>query len=120
MKHSDLKTEIGTYRLTPDSWGDNCIMVDEDAVCAAYAEAAGVDPSEYDPDGDENNRPGSVVVWMGFDGKYYAVLVPFKTSDGAIHNDGLYMQCQNPDDAVDGAAVLYNTRWLSLDEEEAS
>jgi hypothetical protein len=117
MKRSELKNEIGTYRLTPDNWGDNCIMIDEDAVCQAYADAADVEVSEYDPDGDENNRPDSVVVWSDSNGNFYAVLVPFTTRNGVTHNDGLYMKCQNPDEAIDGGACLYETKWGSFDDE---
>jgi hypothetical protein len=118
MKRSELKNEIGAYRLTPDSWGDNCIMIDEDAVCQASADAAGVDVSEYDPDGYDNNRPDSVVVWTDANGKFYAVMVPFTNRQKETFNDNLYRACQNPGEATDGGALLYGQTWKSFEDDE--
>lgn len=118
MKRSELKLTGEKYRLTPDSWGENFIMVDEDEIQRETAEAFSLPVDECDPDADPNNRPDSVEIATDAVGNFYAILVPFTTSDGRVHNDNMYRPCDDPTNATRGSASLYGNTWEIFDEEE--
>jgi hypothetical protein len=123
MKRSELKLTGETYRLTPSKWGETYIMVDEDEVSRVTAEAFDIPIDDCDPDNDPNDRPESVDIATGPDGKYYAILHPYEATSwghktGEIHNKNLYRECQNPAEAVDGGSELYGQTWELFDDEE--
>jgi len=124
MKRSELIMTGEIYRLTPYNWGETSIMIDEDAVAQCYADAAGVSVDEFDPDGDQNNKPESVEIATDGDGNFYAILEPFeKTSwghkTGEMCNENMYMKCQDPSEVDDdGAVLLYSNKWQIFDEDE--
>lgn len=119
MKRSDLTLTNENYRLTPDVWGDNCIMIDEDLVIEKFAEGFGesIEAMEEILD-DPNTKPDSVEIATDDDGNYYIILEPFRSNDGKWHNTDLYRPCQNPENAIDGAAEIYSNKWEHFDDEE--
>ena len=120
MKRSELKLTGETYRLTPTSWGDTCIMVDEDAAAEATAEAFGLE--SCDPDDDPNDKPESVEIATDAEGNYYAVLVPtvVRSSYGKeTINENLYRPCQNPAEVDQyGTVCIYGRTWDRFDDED--
>ena len=123
MKRSELTMTGETYRMTPYKWGEQSIMVDEDAVAKSTAEAFEIPVEQCDPDSDPNDRPESVDIARDAEGNYYAILHPYeKTSwghkTGEMANENMYKLCQNPAEAVHGSAELYGMSWEIFDDEE--
>jgi len=115
MKRSELKMTGDTFRLTPAKWGETCIMVDEDAVSEAMTESFG---EPCDPDDDDFDKPETVEIATDTDGNFYAILEPYRSRDGIWHNENMFRKCQNPADASDGAAELYDRTWDTFDDKD--
>lgn len=114
MKRSELTTTGKTYRLTPDNWGDNSIMVDETAAITFMEKSLGC---PCDPDADENNKPETVEIFTNSDGNLFAILEPF-TRNGETHNNNMFKPCDDPALADNGLAGIYGSFWLIFEEEE--
>ena len=53
---------VGNYRLTPDTWGQSCVMLNEGLAAQCLAAQSGEPVESYDPDADQNDRPTPVVL----------------------------------------------------------
>ena len=119
MKRSELTTEIGTYRLSPASWGTQFIMIHEDEVRQVTSDAFDMSVEDCDPDDSKNGTLDEVTIWTTDDGKFYAVLIPFKRG-GEWYNNNMYKSCQDPAEATLGSSDLYGIGWENFDDEEAT
>lgn len=118
MKRSELKLTGETYNLTPANWGDEAIIVDEDAAVAAMAECFGVEEEDVD-----TNYSDEVEIATDDEGNFYAILVPYEGTSwghktGEVFNQNMYRKCQNPDDANCGTIEIYGQTWETFDGED--
>lgn len=117
MKRSELQLTGDRYSLTPDTWGEEYIIVDDAAASAAMRESFG---DEFEDDG---KRGGTVEIATDSDGNYYAILEPYEATSwghktGDIFNQNMFRRCQNPADVTDGLAEIYGETWDIFDDEE--
>jgi hypothetical protein len=118
MKKSELTLTGETYRLTPDSWGDTNIMVDEDAVIAATADAFNIPVDECDPDADENDKPDTCEIATDAEGNFFAIIQnKIVLGYGKYEDVEMARPCENPADATFGAALVFG-RWEQFDDED--
>jgi hypothetical protein len=116
MKRSELKFTGDTYDLTPDTWGEEYIIVDEDTAVKAMIESFGEDFE------DDAKRSETVEIAVDNEGTFYAVLEPYEGTSwghktGEWHNENMYRKCQNPDTVSDGLCAIYG-KWDIFDDEE--
>lgn len=118
MKKSEIRLTGDSYRTTPTSWGDTCIMVNEDMAVESMRESGFEVES---PDGDENDRPLEVEIAVDEDGIFYAIQPAWEeTSWGrrtGVINPELFIRCENPADTIDGMIGTYGS-WHEFDGEE--
>ncbi len=122
MKRSEL-TIIGEYRLTPDNWGDTSVMIDEDAVIEATADAFGINVDECDPDADPNNKPETVDLAVDVNGNHYVILRPFPAiswghKTGEMYNENMYRPCEKLSDVSQGSLAIFGNSWQIFDDED--
>lgn len=113
MKRSELK-DIGSYRLTPDSWGDPSVMIDEEA--AAQSVAVAFNLEFVDPDEDENDRPEEVELAVR-DGEFFVISAA--SLRGGRKTVGLFRPCEDPAQVKAGTIFLFG-KWEEFEEEEDS
>lgn len=109
MRKSVLKI-IGDYRLSPDVWGDQYIMIDEADCSADLAEVFEIPVEECDPDGYENSHPEHVQLAVDSKGNYFAL--------GTGSNDGTFRPCEALSDVRQGSIGFTSCSWETFDDED--
>ena len=109
MKKSELKI-IGDYRLSPDAWGDQYIMIDEQECSAELAEVFKIPVEQCDPDRHENSHPEHVQLAVDSNGNHFVL--------GTGANDGAFRPCESLSDARRGSIGFTSCSWEKFDEED--
>ena len=102
-----MKMTGDSFRLTPEGWGEQYIMYDEDEALDTIRETF----PEADLD-DQFDRPCDVEIAVDENGQHYALNILY---DQFI----IYAKkCDNPDTAQGGLFDLQEYRWNQLDDAE--
>ena len=105
MKRSELNTTGDFYNLTPDSWGEQYIMIDEDMAVEGIKISFGDESMSLLGESLEKVE----IFHDKNEEQFYAVMSGI--------NDGLFMECSNPSESDDGFAELGSYKWDTFDDE---
>lgn len=127
MKRSELKNRVqSNAKLSPDYWGNTCVIIDETLACEAMVQCG----MERDDEGTlmtaddfldqlSNDSQGDVDIFE-FNGDYFAVEIsPQRAIGGGRYEerDPLYIQCDDPESVSYGSVLTYGV-WKSFDYED--
>ncbi len=105
MKRSELTFTGDYYRLTPDTWGDTSVMIDESEAQLKASEMFGCSISEAHPDKDPNNPPREIEIATDKEGNFYAV----------EEKSNWFYKCEDPEKC---GAFSYCWNYQEFEEEE--